>query len=49
MYEEMNNSDNNTEYTYAQPEQQPVQPEAGVGFGVASLVLGILALVTFCT
>ena len=67
MYEEMNNSDNNTEYTYAQPEQQaayqpeqpfqsapmpeqqPVQPQAGVGFGVASLVLGILALVTFCT
>lgn len=64
MYEEeMNNSDNSTEYTYAQPEQpatyqpeqpfqsapMPEQPQAGVGFGVASLVLGILALVTFCT
>lgn len=54
MYEEMNDSNNinNTEYTYAQPEQQiveqPVQNEGGSGFGIAALVLGILALLTFC-
>lgn len=48
MYEEMNGSDNSTEYTYAQP-TQPVQPEGGAGFGIAALVLGIIALLTFCT
>lgn len=36
---------------YSQPPytNQPEKPESGVGFGIASLVLGILSLLTFCT
>lgn len=37
----------NTYDYYATEENR--QPEGGAGFGIASLVLGILALITFCT
>ncbi len=56
MYEEMNgqepysqqNTEEQPEYNYGTGPQQE-KPEGGVGFGIASLVLGIIALVTFCT
>ena len=56
MYEEMNgqepysqqNTGGQPEYNYGTDSRQE-RPEGGVGFGIASLVLGIIALVTFCT
>ena len=38
-----------TQNTYDYTSTDNQQPEGGSGFGIASLVLGILALITFCT
>lgn len=43
MYDEMNGTEN-----YSNSDMRR-EPEGGVGFGIASLVIGIISLLLFCT